>query len=182
MRKLLILMVCLVIASIMITGCTNTKPAPQPVTVPPTLPPTVVVTTAATPAVPTQLAGNWIVTKMGIQDGTAVTTPTTQITLTVLTDGTLNGNGGCNNYNGPFTVTGVTTPKGKGISIGPLVSTKKYCQDYSNQETMYLNILQKAMAYNVDGVQLSITATTGDVLMYQRPASLVTPAQNPQPI
>jgi heat shock protein HslJ len=116
---------------------------------------------------------------MGIQDGTAVTNPTTQITLMFNADGTVAGNGGCNNYNGPFTLTGATTPKGNGISVGPLVSTKMFCQATSGQETTYLNILGKAMAYNVDGNQLSITATTGDVLIYQVPASLVTPKQYP---
>ena len=177
MRKLLVLLAFLVIAAVMIAGCTSTKPAPQPV--PTTVSPTVMVTTTAPPAVPSQLAGNWVVTKMGIQDGTAVTTPTTQITLMFNADGTVAGNGGCNNYNGPFTLTGATTAKGNGISIGPLVSTKMFCQATSSQETTYLNILGKAMAYNVDGNQLSITATTGDVLIYQVPASLVTPKQFP---
>jgi hypothetical protein len=46
---------------------------------------------------------------------------------------------------------------------------------------MYMTILEKAMAYNVNGNQLSITATTGDVLIYQTPASLVTPVQYPHP-
>jgi heat shock protein HslJ len=119
---------------------------------------------------------------MGIQDGTAVIKPqSSDITLSFSADGTVSGNGGCNNYNGPFTLTGQTTPKGNGISIGPLVSTKMFCQEYSDQETTYLNILQKAAAYNVDGVQLSITASTGDVLIYQKPASLVTPEQFPHP-
>jgi heat shock protein HslJ len=111
---------------------------------------------------------------MGIQDGTAVIRPdSAEITLTFSTDGTVSGNGGCNNYNGPFTLSGEATPKGKGISIGPLSSTKMFCQAYSEQETTYLNILQKAMAYTMDGNQLSITATTGDVLIYQTPASIV---------
>jgi heat shock protein HslJ len=109
---------------------------------------------------------------MGIQDGTAVTDATTEITLKFSDGGTLSGNGGCNNYNGPFTLSGETTSKGKGITIGPLVSTKMFCQEFSSQETTYLNILQKAMAYNVNGDQLSITATTGDVLIYQTPSSI----------
>jgi heat shock protein HslJ len=169
MRKFLVLLAFLVIGAIRIAGCTSNKPAPQPVPTTAALP-TVMVTTTAPPAVPAQLAGNWVVTKMGIQDGTAVTNPTTQITLTFIPDGTVAGNGGCNNYNGPFALKAAITPKGNGISIGPLVSTKMFCQATSNQETTYLNILGKAMAYNVDGNQLSITATTGDVLMYQRPA------------
>ncbi len=178
MRKFLIIVAFLVIAAIIFAGCTTTpQPVPQPTPAP--LPPTMVVTTPAQPTVPAQLAQYWVLTKMAIQDGTAITYPTNQITLYILTDGTLNGNSGCNNYNGPFTLSGATTPKGQGISIGPLISTKKYCAEYSNQESMYQNILGKAMAYNVDGNQLSITATTGDVLIYQIPSSLVTPKQYP---
>jgi heat shock protein HslJ len=181
MRKFLVTVAFLVIAAVLIAGCTTSQPASQPVPqqVPATLPPTVVVTTTAPPTIPAGLAGTWVVTKMGVQDGTAITEPTTQITLTFSTDGTVYGNTGCNNYNGPFVLSGVTTPKGKGLSIGPLVSTKKYCEAYANQETTYLNILGKAMAYNVDDYQLSITATTGDVLIYQVPATLVTPVQYP---
>jgi len=180
MRKLLVTVAFLVIAAVLIAGCTTTpQPVPQPV---PTVPTTAIVTTTATPAVPAELAGKWVVTQMGIQDGTAVIKPqSTDITLTFFADGTVAGNGGCNNYNGPFVLSSEITPKGKGISIGPLVSTKMYCQAYADQETMYLNILQKAMAYNVNGNQLSITATTGDVLIYQTPASLVTPVQYPHP-
>jgi heat shock protein HslJ len=182
MRKLLVTVAFLVIATVLIAGCTTPQPAPQPVT---TVPATAIITTPstpATPAVPAELAGKWVVTKMGIQDGTAVIKPDSgEITLTFFADGTVAGNGGCNNYNGPFVLSSETTPKGKGISIGPLVSTKMFCQEYSSQETTYLNILQKAMAYNVNGNQLSITATTGDVLIYQTPASLVTPVQYPHP-
>ncbi|PKL68411.1 MAG: hypothetical protein CVV30_10900 [Methanomicrobiales archaeon HGW-Methanomicrobiales-1] len=179
MRKFVVLLAFLVIAAIMITGCTSTQPAAQPT--PATLPPTMVVTTPATPAVPADLAGDWIVTRMGVQDGTAVTTPITQISLTFMPDGTLTGYDGCNNYYASYAFTGQTTPKGLGISISNVSSSKKYCSTLANQETMYLNILGNIMAYNVDGVQLSMTASTGDVLIYQRPVSLVTPEQFPQP-
>jgi heat shock protein HslJ len=180
MRKFLVSLAFLVIVAVLIAGCTTPQPVPQPAPV--TIPLTVVVTTPAPPAVPAQLAGNWIVTSMGIQDGGAVIKPaSSDITLSFSADGTIAGNGGCNNYNGQYTLTGVTTSIGNGISVGPLTSTKMFCQQYSDQETTYLNILQKAAAYNVDGNQLSITATTGDVLIYQRPASLVTPVRYPEP-
>ena len=172
------LLVC-VIATILVAGCTSPQPVPQP-TVPPTQTP-VATPVPTTLAVPVSLTRNWIVTTMGIQDGTAIAYPTAQISLTFNQDGTLSGYGGCNNYNAPFTVTGQTTPKGIGLTVGPMVSTKRYCQSYSQQETMYLAILQGAMAYNVNGNQLSITDKTGNVLVYQTQASLVTPASAPMP-
>ncbi len=180
MKILTSLFLAFVIVTVIVAGCTSPKPVLQP-TVTPT-PVTPVATTPAQPVVPPALTQNWIVTTMGIQDGTAIANPTAQISLTFNQDGTLAGYGGCNNYNGPFTVTGQTTPKGIGLMVGPLVSTKRYCETYSQQENMYLAILQKAMAYNVDGNQLSITDQTGNVLVYQTQVSLVTPTSIPQPI
>jgi len=159
-----LLLVC-VIAIILVAGCTSPQPVPQPTVTPtPTL---TAAPVATTPAVPVSLTRNWIVTTMGIQDGTAIAYPTAQISLTFNQDGTASGYGGCNNYNGPYTLTGQISSKGNGITIGPIVSSLRYCRDYTEQENMYLAILQGAMAYNVNGNQLSITDKTGNVLVYQ---------------
>ena len=114
---------------------------------------------------------------MGVQDGTGITYPITQISLTFNPDGSLTGYDGCNNYYGSTTLTGITTPNGNGMTISNIASSKKYCETLAQQETMYLAILGKTMAYNVNGNQMSMTATTGDVLIYQTPITLVTPNQ-----
>jgi len=152
-------------------GCTGTTTAPATTV---TTPAPVVVTTAAAPALPAMLAGSWQLTTMAVQGGTAVTYPTAAITLTFNSDGTVFGNGGCNNYNGPYVLTGATTAKGNGIAIGPLSSTKMNCQTTSSQENTYLGILEKAMAYDVDSTQLTLTASDGNVLIYQRPSAIPT--------
>jgi heat shock protein HslJ len=178
MKKIAILLIIFVIAAVLIAGCTTQKPATPPVTARATLPPTVIVTaTPAPPALPAQLTRNWVLTTMGIQDGTGVTHPTTEISLTFNPDGSLTGYDGCNNYYGSASLTGITTPKGNAMTISNIASSKKYCETLAQQETMYLAILGKIMAYNVNGNQLSMTATTGDVLIYQTPISLVTPNQ-----
>ena len=176
MKKIAILLFIFIIAAVIIAGCTTPTPAPQPA--PATLPPTVIVTATPAPsALPAQLTRNWVLTTMAIQDGTGVTHPTTEISLTFNPDGSLTGYDGCNNYFGSSTLTGMTTPKGNGMTISNIASSKKYCETLAQQETVYLAILGKTMAYNVDGNQLSMTATTGDVLIYQTPISLVTPKQ-----
>ncbi|MCX6689740.1 MAG: META domain-containing protein [Methanoregula sp.] len=181
MKPLTLLLLIVVIGTVMIAGCTSQKPVSPPVVTPiPTTP--VVTAIPSTPAMPLTLTRNWIVTTMGIQGGTAITVPTTQLSLAFNQDGTVSGYGGCNNYNGPYALTGQILSKGNGITIGPLVSSLRYCRDYTDQENMYLQILGNAKAYVVDGNQLSITDTSGNVLVYQTPASLVTPAANPQPI
>ncbi|MDP3181071.1 MAG: META domain-containing protein [Bacteroidota bacterium] len=178
MRKFLVSLAFLMIAAVLIAGCTTQNPAPQPVTTPATLPPTVVVTaTPVPPVLPAQLTRNWVVTTMAIQDGTAITYPTTEISLTFNPDGSFTGYDGCNNYFGSATPTGITTQKGNGMTISNIASSKKYCESLAQQETKYLALLGKTMAYNVNGNQLSMTATTGDVLISQTPATLVTPKQ-----
>ena len=68
-------------------------------------------------------------------------------------DGTLSGNGGCNNYSGPYTV------DGDKIKIGPLASTMMACSDpegVMEQETQYLAALQMAESYQVEGQVLEL--------------------------
>jgi heat shock protein HslJ len=163
--------VVLLILAAALAGCTSQAPAPAATTAATPVPVTPVETPAA-PALPDNLAGSWQVTTMAIQGGTAILEPTAAITLTFNSDGTVTGNGGCNNYNGPFTLTGAVTEKGSGLSIGPLTSTKMYCQDTSSQEGTYLDLLGKAMAYDVDTKQLTITDSDANVLIFQRPSTI----------
>jgi|WetSurMetagenome_2_1015567.scaffolds.fasta_scaffold390020_1 heat shock protein HslJ len=175
----LILLVFLAIA-LLVAGCASQQPAVQPATPAATQNPAPVQTaTPAATSVPAQLAGDWTLTTMGIQGGTAVTYPTTAISLTFNQDGSLAGYDGCNNYFGTFTLTGTTTPKGQGMALSGIGSSKKYCAELANQEQQYLNILSKTNAYVVDGTQLTLTGEMGDVLIYQRPQTLVTPARAP---
>jgi heat shock protein HslJ len=166
-------LVALMILAVVCAGCTSQKTS-APATSIATPAPVVTATTPAVPALPANLAGSWQLTTMAIQDGTAVTHPTTAITLYFNSDGTVTGNGGCNNYNGPYSLTGTTNTKGSGITIGPLASTKMYCQATSSQESTYLNILGKTMAYDVDTTQLTLTASDQNVLIYQRPSTIPT--------
>jgi len=182
MKPIFLFLLVLVIGTVMIAGCTSKQPVAPPVVT--SAPTTLVVTappTTTTPVLPSQLMNNWIVTTMGIQGGTAITYPTAEISLAFNPDGTVSGYGGCNSYNGPFTLTGQQFSNGNGITIGPIVSSLRFCRDYSEQENMYLQILGNAKSYNVNSNQLSITDINGNVLIYQPPASLVTPV-NPQPI
>jgi heat shock protein HslJ len=105
---------------------------------------------------------------MGIRGGTATITPTVQISLAFSPDGTLNGYDGCNNYFGSANLTGTATPTGAGLALGPVGSTKKYCSAVAEQEQQYLTILGKTSAYAVDGPRLTLTATTGDSLVFRR--------------
>lgn len=164
--------IVLMIIAVACAGCTGkTSASATTITTP------VMVATAATPVtpvLPASLAGTWQLTTMAIQDGTAITHPTTAITLYFNNDGTVSGNGGCNNYNGPYVLSNEVTSKGTSITIGPLTSTKMYCQATSLQETQYLELVADTMAYDVDGNQLTLTGKEQNVLIYQRPSTIPT--------
>jgi len=59
-------------------------------------------------------------------------------------DGTVTGSGGCNDFNGTYTV-----DRSK-LTFGPLASTKKACAEAVNTlETAYMTALQATTAYEV---------------------------------
>jgi heat shock protein HslJ len=82
----------------------------------------------------------------------------TTITANFGTDGNLSGNAGCNDYNGSYKVTG------NQISIGPIASTQKYCNDPAgvmDQETQYLAALGTAATYQIEGSVLELRTKDG---------------------
>ena len=82
----------------------------------------------------------------------------TTITASFGTDGNLTGNAGCNNYNGTYTV------NGNQITIGPLASTRKMCNDPAgimDQETQYLAALGTAATYQIEGTALELRTKDG---------------------
>ena len=176
MKRFTLVLLAVLAVAIMVAGCTSQQPAAQPAPVGTPAPAADTPPAVTAPPVPANLAGDWTLTTMGIQGGTAVIYPTYGITLTMNTDGSLTGYDGCNNYFGSFTLTGVTTPKGEGMTVSDISASEKYCETLADQEQEYLEILGKSEAWVVDTTQLTFTASTGDVLIYQRPETLPTPA------
>jgi heat shock protein HslJ len=80
------------------------------------------------------------------------------ITASFGKDGNLTGNAGCNDYNGPYKVTG------NAITIGPLASTRKFCNDPAgvmDQEAQYLAALGTAATYQIEGTALELRTKDG---------------------
>jgi heat shock protein HslJ len=169
MKKIYLMIGFCAILALLACGCTT--PAQTPATPPPTPVPTAAPTIVQPPPV---FFGKWILTTMAIQEGTVPLQPTTEITLVFNADGSLTGYGGCNNYFGTYTLTGTMTKFGDGISIGPLASTKKYCEINGQQETIYVSILQKTAAYSINIKQLTLTDTSLNVLVFKVPSALPT--------
>ncbi len=169
MRSVFPVVLLTLVTVLLAAGCTGGEPAAPPQSPAATIE---VPMTTATPTIPPEFLGRWTLTTFGIQYGTKVQNPTTEITLTLNPDGSLTGWGGCNNIFGSYSLNGIQTSKGMGMNITNLGSTKKYCQVYSNQEDQYISILGKTYAYSGDGYLLVLTATTEDTLVFKRPPSV----------
>jgi heat shock protein HslJ len=81
----------------------------------------------------------------------------TQLTATFTDDGQINGDAGCNTYNGPYTTAGST------IDIGPLATTRRACaSDAENaQEQAFLAALDAASRYELAGDRLTLRDAGG---------------------
>lgn len=110
---------------------------------------------AAAPANP--LEGEWIVT--GYNTGTeAVSSPASGTTLTVTftADGQVGGSAGCNSFTGPYTL------QGSALTVGPLATTMKACeQPVMDQETAFLKALQMPTTVETSGGKVTLRDASG---------------------
>ena len=195
-KTTLIFLLLAVISTMLIAGCTQvqTLPAPTPAV---TAVPTYVenqqgvaivrtVTTTVTTPLPTTavpvatppvvndpaLIGTWNYNGAMLATGGSGKVPvisnTKGITLTFNNDGTVSGFGGCNNFNGAYTLSGKTTDFGKEISIGPLATTMKYCADTADFETAYLNNVQKTLTYSITSNKMMLRTSYASQLSYEK--------------
>jgi heat shock protein HslJ len=169
MKAFIAVLALCVAACILLAGCTT-----------PTVPTTPMPTATATTPLPTmttpapvsdpELIGDWTLGEIASQGGQSIQTVFTEpITIIFYDQGTLDGYGGCNNYQGSYTLTGTTGPFGKQISMGPIISSLKYCIDTSNTETLYFQILSNVTAYGIDNTtKLSMRDPVGNTLVFLR--------------
>lgn len=103
------------------------------------------------------LEGAWNVT--GYNNGNeAVVSPVTGTTLTATftPDGQVAGSAGCNDFSGPYTLDGTS------LTVGPLVSTKKACdQAIMDQETQFLTALETPTTVEPSGATITLRAADG---------------------
>ena len=69
------------------------------------------------------------------------------------------GYAGCNQFTGSMTVTG------NGLSVGPIASTRRMCQNVMAQEDAFLQALESAQRYSIAGEDLAMEDANGQVIM-----------------
>jgi heat shock protein HslJ len=126
--------------------------------------PTTVPTTALPVVAP---VGSWDVTSMTYMSGGSSVTkspPDTQIYAIFGADGTVQGYGGCNQYNAGYTT------NGSSMAVSNMVKTLMSCGNvYDTQERAYLGILGGAARFENTGTQLTIydAATPGSKIVFK---------------
>ena len=110
------------------------------------------------------LEGTWVVD--GIHHPAREAILSTRGELTVqIDDGRISGNGGCNTFHGAV----VTTADG--ITIGPLMSTRKFCDDpdaaggptVMEQEAALFAALEHATGHRIEGSRLTLLRPDGGI-------------------
>ncbi|MGB3715691.1 MAG: META domain-containing protein [Candidatus Promineifilaceae bacterium] len=104
---------------------------------------------------------SWRVASMYVNQ---VPIPNTALTASFDASNGVSGSAGCNNYSGPYSVSG------NAISIGPLSSTNATCgADIDTQEQVYMTALQSATSYQLVGSQLVLYDAAGqEVIRFNR--------------
>ena len=110
------------------------------------------------------LLGDWSVNGIHYPEREAIISTRGELTVT-FEDGAVNGNAGCNRFNGSCTVTD------SAVTIGPLMSTRMFCGDdeagsgptVMEQEAALLAALQHATGFRLEGSRLTLTRPDGGI-------------------
>ncbi len=105
------------------------------------------------------IVGSWTVTSYYAGDAILSVTGDATLTADFADDGSVSGNAGCNNYNGPYEI------DGDSITIGPLAGTKMACtsEELSKQEADFLAALELATTFIVTGDRLDLLRDGGTI-------------------
>jgi heat shock protein HslJ len=132
--------------------------------VPPTataVPPTAVPPTATPAPVSNPLAGtSWSAVQINTGAGISTLLEGTSATASFSADGQVSGNAGCNTFNAGYQV------NGNALSINQPSSTSALCPDpegLMEQEFQFLNALQSAATFTLEGNTLTILNASGQI-------------------
>ena len=84
------------------------------------------------------------------------------VTLTLASaEGRASGDAGCNQYSGPFTLSG------NQLTFGPAISTKMACEQGMDVETAFLSMLNDVRTYQATDSSLTLRGASGPVARFR---------------
>jgi len=121
------------------------------------------------------LIGSWTLTGMARGGVISPVIAGTTITAGFSKEGRVGGTSGCNLYSAPFEQAGTA------LHIGPAASTMMYCPDATRatmkQESNYLQFLEEAASWKIDGANLVIMDGSGQDILVFSPGIADAPAR-----
>jgi heat shock protein HslJ len=93
-----------------------------------------------------------------------------------MTKGTISGSGGCNQYNGTYTV-----DDNGALSVSELASSKRMCDGLMGQESKFFEKLRSATTIKMNKIELVISSPTGNLVFLNQPGVPAKPAQKEAP-
>ncbi len=123
----------------------------------------VTVNVTAAPAAVPLVGTNWLL--QNYYDGVssmATVIPQTETSLTLFPNNTIDGVGGCNDYNGPYQL------NGSQLTFGSLATTNLTCPDPAglmDQESKYFALLATTTTYAIESNQLNLYNSTGQQIL-----------------
>lgn len=119
-----------------------------------------IILAACSGTAPVSLAGEWKLISYGSASAPTPADPNTETSLTLGTDGALNGNLGCNTFNGNYEV------DGSNVTFSPIASTLMACTDpIMQQESTVFNVLTGTTTFKLDGNTLTVTSADGNTIV-----------------
>jgi heat shock protein HslJ len=108
--------------------------------------------------------GEWVANGIHYPERAAIISVRGHVTVAIAAD-TVSGDGGCNQFRGGFVVTD------EGVTIGPLISTRRFCGDDAagdgpsimEQEAALFAALEAAAGYRLEGRRLTFTRPDGGI-------------------
>jgi len=103
-----------------------------------------------------KIVGVWELVSYGSRSTMVSSANASNTSIEFTGDGSLNGNVGCNSFNGSYNVAG------ESIRFEPLVATMMFCMGpVGDQEAYVFSVLQGTAPYKLDGDDLVITSSDG---------------------
>lgn len=102
------------------------------------------------------IKGQWKLISYGLASSQIPAVPDVETSIEFNSDGRMNGNVGCNSFNGGYTLDGDT------ITFGPIMSTMMFCEGpVGDQEMGTLAAFTESATFVLDGNTLTITSADG---------------------